>query len=384
MGTPQSAFGQRLAGLRAKQGSSLAQRTQETLTELKEGFKNADMFMDAVSTLDATCIQNLQDSINYSFSKATYEWYLGKWKGAGWDQQLELFRSIARGVQVSEDALVIIDEFSNIPSLLGNLREMVDEIIRPSRTILSREQLNNFLGNIETQGLILKVDGCAWGNKKFQWPLDSGQWYMPTNLAKAYLIWPFVTSAVGTVRGYEKTQAEVMPKIKPLLEQATLSSDPDQQFLNQLVRGMKIGSLVIYDTKFRAKEDGQEKGVGLLALLLNKEKKSGNFRLEGWVADKPLALPRETYELPPLLFQEQWDGSLNVGFHLETYLENKDEFDSLMQIQHLIRRRLSLEGRWKMLALPRPVQPKPEDVPQSDAKPEVAPKARRTRRAAKQ
>jgi len=186
--------------------------------------------------------------------------------------------------------------------------------------------------------------------KSFQW---QNRYYTATSLLKARLAWPFVVKALGRVRAYTQVQKEVMPRIQPLLDQATLENNPEEQQLHKLLTFQdQVGTMVIWDANLRM---GEEE-IGLLAVLIGRMVPASSFVLEGWVADQPLSLPsEEAYELPTLLVYERpVDSGLEVGFQQAQL--SKKEGDSIRKIQRLIRRWLGLEGKFRIPALTQFVQ----------------------------
>lgn len=143
-----------------------------------------------------------------------------------------------------------------------------------------------------------------------------------------------------------------MPRIQPLLDQATLENNPEEQQLHKLLTFQdQVGMMVIWDANLLM---GEEE-IGLLAVLIGRMVPASSFVLGGWIADQPLSLPNEeAYELPTLLVYERPDSGLEVGFQQAQL--SKEEWDSVRKIQRLIRRRLGLEGKFRIPALMQPKQ----------------------------
>jgi len=336
-----SSLGKRLAVLREQraQGKSVGQ----ILNEAQEGLLYSKEFFGAVADTDTLGIAYLRNVLGYPLPKAAAVWY-----GKPWKDQLASIAGL--GDEVVKRALETFQLFQENELLWQILQVVVDEIGRPSRRIYSDAQFNGFLRDLVFKGLAMELEVPPGWRKSFQW---QNRYYTATSLLKARLAWPFVVKALGRVRAYTQVQKEVMPRIQPLLDQATLENNPEEQQLHKLLTFQdQVGTMVIWDANLRM---GEEE-IGLLAVLIGRMVPASSFVLEGWVADQPLSLPsEEAYELPTLLVYERpVDSGLEVGFQQAQL--SKKEGDSIRKIQRLIRRWLGLEGKFRIPALTQFVQ----------------------------
>lgn len=336
----QSSLGERLATLREQraQGKNVGQ----ILNEAQEGLLYSKEFFGAVADTDTLGIAYLRNVLGYPLPKAVATWYEKSWKD-------QLASIIGLGDEVAKRALETFRLFQENELLWQTLQVVVDEIGRPSRRIYNDAQFNGFLRDLVFKGLAMELKAPPGWRKAFHW---RDKYYTATSLLKARLAWPFVVKALGRVRVYTAVQKEAMPRIQPLLEQATLENDPEEQQLHKLLTFPdKVGTMVIWDANLLV---GKEE-IGLLAVLIGRMAPASSFVLGGWVADQPLSLPKEeAYELPSLLVYERPDGGLEVGFQQSKL--PKEERGSIRKIQRLIRRWLSQEGKFRIPALTQPAQ----------------------------
>lgn len=350
-------FRERLAALHEKGQREGGKSVGELLSEAQEGFMYSGDFFRAMEVVDTLGIAYLRNILGYPFPRATREWY-----AKSWAVQTEFLKTMAPGDEVAENALETIQTFSENNLLRLTLQTVIDEIGRPSRRIYSWSQFRGFLQDLKIQSLALEdLKPPSW-RKAFMLK-QGGQeyWYTSASSIKARLAWPFVVRALGRVKRYAEVEEKVIPRIQPLLDQATLEGDPEQQSLHKLLTfPRQVGSLVIYDAHFRGpKKKGQEQEEeGLLAVLIGRMKpKLIRLAVLGWVADRSLSLPQEEiYDLPPLIVYTRLDNESEVGFE-RVQLSTKEELGSVIRIQHLIRRRLGLEGRFRIPALQGESQP---------------------------
>jgi len=335
----QSTFGQRLTALREQrvQGKTAGQ----LLSEAQEGLLYSKDFFGAVADTDMLGIAYLRNILGYPLPKAIASWYARPWK-----EQLASISGL--GDEVAKRAFDTFQIFQENPLLWQTLQTVVDEIGRPSRRLYSETQFNGFLRDLVFKGLAMELGAPPGWRKAFYW---QDKYFTATSLLKARLAWPFVVKALGRVRAYTRVQKEVMPRIQPLLDQATLENDPEEQQLHRLLTFPgRVGTMVIWDAKLRM---GEEE-IGLLAVLIGRMVPNSSIVLGGWVSDQPLSLPsEEAYELPGLLIYERpADNGLEVGFQ-QTRL-SKEEWNSIQKVQRLIRRWIGLEGRFRIPALTQP------------------------------
>lgn len=332
-------FKERLAALHEQrvQGKNVGQ----LLGEAREGLLYSKDFFTAMSNVDIVGIAYLRNILGYPLPKAITSWYSKPWKD-------QLASIVSLGDEVTKKSLEIIQVFQENELLWQTLQTVIDEIGRPSRKLYSDAQFNSFLNDLVFNGLAMELEAPPSWRKAFRW---QNKYYTATSLLKSRLSWPFVVKALGRVRAYTSVQKEVMPRLQPLLDKATLENNPEEQQLNKLLTFPdQVGTMVVWDGNLRV---GEEE-IGLLGALIGRLVPNSSFVLEGWVADQPLSLPEEeAYELPPLLVYERpTDNGLEVGFQ-QTQLSRKER-DSIQKIQRLIRRWLSLEGKFRIPALNAP------------------------------
>jgi len=334
----QSTFGQRLATI-------LEQRAQgktagQLLSEAQEGLLYSKEFFGAVADADTLGIAYLRNILGYPLPKAVAAWYAKPWN----DQLASIAGLEDEVVKRVSDTFKI---FQGNPLLWQTLQAVVDEIGRPSRRLYSEAQFNRFLRDLVFKGLAMDLGAPPGWRKAFRW---QDRYYTATSLLKARLAWPFVVKALGRVRSYMKIQEEIIPRIQPLLDQATLENSPEEQQLHKLLTfPNQVGMVVVWDADLLM---GEEK-IGLLAILIGRMVPNSSLVLGGWVSDQPLSLPNEeAYELPHLLIFERPDSGLEIGFQ-QTRLP-REEWDSIRKIQRLIRRWIGLEGKFRIPALTQP------------------------------
>lgn len=331
-----SSLRERLAVIREQraQGKSVGQ----VINEAHEGLLYSKEFFGAVADTDTLGIAYLRNVLGYPLPKAVERWY-----GKPWKDQLASIAGL--GDEVAKRALETFQVFQENELLWQTLQIVVDEIGRPSKKIYSDAQFNGFLRDLVFKGLAMELGVPPGWRKAFHW---QDKYYTATSLLKARLAWPFVVKALGRVRAYTTVQKEVMPRIQPLLDQATLENNPEEQQLHKLLTFQgQVGTMVIWDADLRM---GEEE-IGLLAVLIGRMVPTSSFVLGGWVADQPLSLPsEEAYELPSLLVYERpTDSGLEVGFQQARL--SKEEWGSVQKIQRLIRRWIGLEGKFRIPAL---------------------------------
>lgn len=345
-----SNFGKRLEEMKKRQEESGTPTIADVLTEAKEGILYSQDFFKAMTEIDTLGIAYLRNMLGYSPSKAAEAWYKKPWK----DQVEAVSQNPA-----AKGAIETVQLFSGNDLLGQTLQTVIDEVGRPARRVVSGSQLAKLLGELHMEGLALELDHPPGFRKAFK--LGS-KWYTSTSVQKARIAWPFVLRALGRVRAFERVQGEIIPKIQPLLDLATLDSNPEEQNLNKILTFPDhTGGMIIWDadTKVRTKNEGEEKEepAGLLAVHIGRLMTGSDLVLQGWVADKPLSLPKdECYELPHLTVLEKFGGKeLEVGFDTTGKKLPKEDFNSILRIQRLIRYWLRQEGRFQMPALKAPV-----------------------------
>ena len=377
-----SPFAQRLADLKASQGEgggNLLKRAQNLVSETREALFASRMFFDALGASDTVCIKDIANSEGCALVTATK-----KWHGYTWDHQVNILERVAPGIKVAEDALETFKVFSGNDLLATILNGIIKDVVRPSQRVYSAEQFDTFLAGLTMTGLAERMDTLLPHRRPLEW---KNGFYAATNSEKSRQGWYFVTLAHRRVQRYENAQRDLIPRIQHLLDQTTFDSDPGQQFLSNLLAfNLKVGRIVIWDADSKTFEDQQEQKVGLLAVLLNRDEPGADFKLEGWVADKQLAIP-QAYDLPRLNVSQKIDQGLDIVVNLnkdEKRLE-KDEFDSIIRVQRLLRFWLGQEGKFRptlighekaptVTAVQAPVAESPKD----SAPAEVPPKPKRS------
>lgn len=351
-----SAFGQRLAAISDRRKEGEGKSVREILQETNEGLLYSDDFFRAIAEGDALGIAMFRNVYGHTPQKAAQEWF-----NRPWDAWKETIGSLSTGesdtAKKAAEIVATVEVFQENPLLLAMFGEILGNIGRPSRQIYSETQFTAFLNELVVKGLAVRSADQPGHRKAFKW---DGAWYTRASTQKAKVAWPFVLRALGRVRRLQKVQGSVFPRIQDLLDQATIPSNPEEQNLNRLLqRVTDVGSMVVFDPESTIwnKETRQGDPAGLLAILIERPAiGSSTLYLMGVVADQPLApamMQESGYELPPLAVNVQIDAELEIGFNIQNKLE-RDEFDAVMRIQHLLRQWLKQEGKFRMPALPSP------------------------------
>lgn len=367
-GPVRTSFRDRLAA--AKKVSEGTERgVGEILSEAHETLLASREFFQAIADGDALGIALFRGVYGYSPQQAPKEWFARSWKE--WRETIQSL--VSKDIDPSREdydpskendtskkargILAMVNVFEDNPVAAQTLGQVLSEIGRPSRSVHSANQFTAFLTDLAVKGLAIRSSDKPGYRKAFQW---EGAYYTRTNVLKAKIAWPFVLKTLGRVRSFLKMQANVLPRIQELLNQATLSSDPEEQNLQRLLqRVTDEGSMVVLDpeSQIRNKETGTYDPAGLLAILIERpDAGSSTLCLMGVVTDQPFPscmTEAGTYELPPLAVHQQVDGELEIGFQIQNRLP-EDEFAAVMRIQHLLRQGLRQEGRFRMPALPAP------------------------------
>lgn len=350
-------FAERIAAIKERQTQTGGKSAATVLSEAQEGLLYSRDFFNAIGEADTLGIAYLRNTLGYPPAKATRGWYAKPWQ-----YQVDEITSLANaGDETAKRILETVQLFTENALLAQTLQTVIDEIGRPSRMIYNETQFNGLLGDLVQKGLALELPAPPGWRKSFKMKRvmdgkEKNLYYTATSIVKARISWPFVLKALGRVRAFAKTQQEVLSKIEPLMEGATLGSNPEEQTLQQLLTFTdKVGFILIWDDRTRIWKNGKPEDAGLLATLIGRHQPNSNLILSGWIAnnDNPLALPaNEDYELPPLMASTRLDMGLEIGFQQARL--KKDEWESVMRIQHLIRRWMTLEGKFQVRALPKP------------------------------
>ena len=329
---------QRLAARR--QQVSQTARPGQIIAEAKENLLNADLFFKAVSAGDTIGIAYFNAG-GKKFGEAVSQWLSLKWDG--WFSKIGLLAQV--GDPVAKETLGTIMDFAENPLLYAQLREVVWRFERPLRRIHGESHLIKFLDDLTNEGAVTKTS--LQPRRKSVRLGDF--YYFPSGIDFARLGWPFVVKAVGRIRRREKTEEELLERLQPLLEGATLSSVPEDKGLTHLIEG-GTGSVLICDPHSR--NSGQE--TGLLAILVGCFSVGSSLVLMGSIADLSLPdpLPKEdsllSYELPSLIVKH--NNEMEVGFG-KLSGHNKEVHQALLRIERLIQWRLRQENKAQALVI---------------------------------
>lgn len=344
---PRTSFAQRLAANRQAQTSANTKSVGDIITEVHEGLLFSGDFLNAVEQVNRLGVTITRTTGGYPLNRAVQVWYQMPW--AERRKFLDAYAGIeGEGGDVARQHLQTIQLFEESPLLAQMLREVIDEMDRATRGIHTKNDFDLFLFWLADKSLAAHYPNPPGGKRSFEW---QGKWYIPTNVTKARLAWPYVVRTLGRMRRQTEVDEKVLPRLAQLIEVATLDSNPENQYLNRLlVHADEEGSLVIYDPATRV---GEER-TGLLAVLIGR-RQAGDaaLALMGVVSDKPLPAYMQgdqEYELPQLMIFERPDGALEVNLP-KTNLP-KEEHSAVLRILFLIRYWLRQEGIFRTPALP--------------------------------
>lgn len=334
-----------LRGFKAKRQSKRG--TGSTFDDAVEGIKEASVVFDAIHDGTHAGISHEKMILGKGSGEAAGRWLSMTWEE--WEAEIRFLASLKSGVsEDARDVLAVIKRAKKNPLFFRAIQTVFQEVMRPARLIWHEEELDNFLFLLTNQGLLAKMEKKPGTFRKAEW---KGSWYCPASgVLKAQLVWEHVFKVTRRVQRREEQEEQLAPRIKPLLEKATLGSDLEDKSLSRLIRNDTLGSTVIWTLHSAVGKDQED--MGFLALLLGRfDKGVSSLILSDWEADR--ALPPsmgkgQDYELPNLIVSEAPGSGLLTTWFGQLSGFPKEEHVTLLRIQRLIRWWVGREG-----ALPR-------------------------------
>lgn len=330
---PKAPLSERIAALRGKVTS--AKEVRVTIGEAQKVVatrEDVKLFFEAVAKGDSIAIYHRSREIPRR--DAVQEWLT-----LPWDEWLKRLRSLAEsGDSIAQESVEVYETFADNQLLLSQLQSVLDRFERPCRPIRTKGEVIVFLETLVAEGLAEKSQERP-RRKAIHW---DDTWYTPKRgVLIANLGWLFVVMATIRAQRRESAERELLERLQPLLDLATLPSDPEDQGLTRLLKG-EYEVVAIWESHFRW--SGQDQG--LFALALERNHRGYCLIVKGCMADFqfPETMMEQEYELPLLVVEEKPDRTFEARFGKLPRLE-KEEFQALRQVERLIHLRLNAENQ---------------------------------------
>lgn len=341
------------AAQRQREGGNTAQKT---IRDLKETVDLGDTFVHAVNEGDALGIGYRRVVLEKDFVTSLRTWYALSW--SAWKEEIHILASLQGDLgQKAREVITVVEAFEGDPEIAETIAQVISEVIRPSRVILEAGRLTSFLNDMLVKGFVVEHKQKPLGIISFRW---NDVFFAPGNTAVARrLAFPWIFRAFKQTMAQMQFDQRVSGKIRHLVNQTTMTNDPASQNLQRLLtRTTEVGTMVVFNDKSQVPIPGSKdfQNAGLLAVLIGRlTPGSSQLLLMDSVAD--LALPESMkgpYELPFMDVKEDvTQGMLQVRFvQAPGERMSREERNSVLQIQSLIKFWILREGRYRMQALP--------------------------------
>ena len=260
------------------------------------------------------------------------------------------------------ECLTTIALFEENAILAEALDGALSQIVRPARLIFSTDQFSGFLFDLVQKGLAVAHAERPGGVQSFEW---RGQYYVAKRSAtQARMCWGLVVRALNRARNQDEAFAKIEPLLIPLTDQVNLLNDLDQQNLHQIAhRGIRTGSMAFWEANSKIYDPSRPRGqnlvdAGLFGVAIERLEGAQDLVLLGAVTDPDHPLPEVmtsgAYELPLIFTTNEFqpNAALEVALRAKSVdALPREEREALRRIEHLIRRRLTDEGDFRVPAL---------------------------------
>ena len=257
-----------------------------------------------------------------------------------WEDCLLKIRDMAgKGSTIAQEVVVVHETFASNPLLYNQLLEVLNVFERPCQDIRTKEEIISFLEELTEKGLAEKTKEHP-KRKAIHWDA----WYAPKRgIALARLGWLFVAQATVRVQRRTDTDRKILERLQSLLEQATISSEPEGQGLTRILDD-EFGAVTIWSSHFW--HGGKNQGFFAVTL----ERNNRGFRLKDVIADFPF--PKKMEECQLLTISPD-------GVFGELPFMKKENYQAIRQLERLVQSRLKEENRL-MAQIEKEVEPATE------------------------